>query len=112
MKEMVPTEDGRHILAIYGQYVKVLNKVMRETLPQYWPIGHAIDSDSGYNLALRWTCNLSQFSCVEWSGIAAIAWNKIIHLDFQILCHMDESMTGYKLIIDKMSPDGSCECNK
>ena len=46
---MVPTQDGGHIPAIYGEFVEVLGKEA-ETLVPHRSIDHAIDLEPGYNL--------------------------------------------------------------
>ena len=45
---MVPTQDGGHIPAIYGECVEVLGKEA-ETLVPHRSIDHAIDLEPGYN---------------------------------------------------------------
>jgi len=47
---MVPTDDGGHILAIYGDFMEVFSKAKAETLSPHPPIEHAIDLEPGYNL--------------------------------------------------------------
>jgi len=46
---MVPTDDGGHIPAIYGEFVEVFSKEA-ETLVPHRSIDHAIDLEPGYNL--------------------------------------------------------------
>jgi len=46
---MVPTDDGGHIPAIYGDFVEVFSKEP-ETLAPHRLIDHAIDLQLGYNL--------------------------------------------------------------
>jgi hypothetical protein len=47
---MVPTDDGGHIPAIYGDFVEVISKAKTEALPPHRSIDHAIDLEPGYNL--------------------------------------------------------------
>jgi hypothetical protein len=47
---MVPTDDGGHILAIYGDFVEVISKAKAEALPPHRSIDQAIDFEPGYNL--------------------------------------------------------------
>ena len=48
-KKMVPTGDGRHIPAIYGDVVKVFSKAKAETHPPHRSTNHPIDvKTSGY----------------------------------------------------------------
>ena len=47
---MVPTDDGGHIPAIYGDFVEVYSKTKAGTLPPHWSTDHAIDLEPGYNL--------------------------------------------------------------
>jgi hypothetical protein len=60
---MVPTENGRHILARYGDFVEVFSNAKAETLPLHWSIDHAIDLEPGYNLPYRRIT--IERSCVE-----------------------------------------------
>jgi len=46
---MLPTDDGGHIPAIYGEFVEVFGKEA-ETLVPHPSIDHAIDLEPGYNL--------------------------------------------------------------
>jgi hypothetical protein len=48
MTTMVPTDDGGHIPAMYGEFVEVFSKAKAETLPSHQSI--AIDLEPGYNL--------------------------------------------------------------
>jgi len=57
---MVPTDDGGHILATYGEFVEVFSKDKVETLPPHWSTDHAIDLEPGYNLPYGWIYNLSE----------------------------------------------------
>jgi hypothetical protein len=56
---MVPTDDGGHIPAIYGEFVEGFSKEA-ETLAPHRSIDHAIDLEPGYNLPY-WRIT------VEWS---------------------------------------------
>jgi hypothetical protein len=47
--KIVPTDDGGHIPAIYGEFVEVFNKEA-ETVAPHLSFDHAIDLESGYNL--------------------------------------------------------------
>jgi hypothetical protein len=58
---MVPTDDGGHIPATYGEFVDVFSKDMAETLPPHRSTGHAIDLEPGYNLPYGRIYNLSEF---------------------------------------------------
>jgi len=57
----VPTADGGHIPAIYGDFVEVFSKAMAETLPLHRSTDHAIDLEPGYNLPYGRIYNLSEF---------------------------------------------------
>jgi len=46
---MVPTDDGGHIPAIYGELVEAFSKDA-ETLAPHRSIDHAINLEPGYNL--------------------------------------------------------------
>jgi hypothetical protein len=46
---MVPTDDGEHIPAIYGEFVEVFSKEL-ETLAPHRSIDHGIDLERGDNL--------------------------------------------------------------
>jgi hypothetical protein len=58
---MVPTDDGGHIPAIYGDFVKVLSKTNVETLAPHRSTDHAIDFEPSYNLPYWDIYNLSEF---------------------------------------------------
>ena len=47
---MVPTDDGGHIPAIYGDFVEVNSKAKTEAHPPHRSIDHAIDLEPGYKL--------------------------------------------------------------
>jgi hypothetical protein len=47
--KIVPTDNGGHIPAIYGEFVEVFSN-KTETLAPHWSIDHAIDLDPGFNL--------------------------------------------------------------
>jgi len=51
--KMVPTDDGGHIPATYGEFVEVFSKYRAETLPPHRSTDHAIDFKPGYNLPYR-----------------------------------------------------------
>jgi len=57
---MVPTDDGGHIPAIYGDFVEVISKAKAEALPPH-SIDHAIDLEPGYNLPFGRIYNFSEF---------------------------------------------------
>jgi len=57
---MVPTEDGGHIPATYGEFVEVFSKEKAETLPPHCSIDHAIDLEPGDNLPYGRIYNLSE----------------------------------------------------
>jgi len=61
MTKMVPTDDGGHIPATYGEFVEVFSKEKAETLPPHWSTDHAIDLEPGYNLPYEPIYNLSEF---------------------------------------------------
>jgi len=46
--KIMPTDDGGHILEIYGDFVEVFSKTMAETLPLHRSTDHAIDLEPGY----------------------------------------------------------------
>jgi hypothetical protein len=58
---MVPTDDGGHIPATYGEFVEVFSKEQAETLPPHRSTDHAIDLEPGYNLPYGRIYNLSEF---------------------------------------------------
>jgi len=58
---MLPTDDGGHIPAIYGELVEVFSKPKAETLPRHRSTDHAIDLQPGYNLPYGRIYNLSKF---------------------------------------------------
>jgi len=58
---MVPTDDGGHIEAIYGDFVDGFSKTKAETLPPHQSTDHAIDLEPGYTLPYWRIYNLSQF---------------------------------------------------
>jgi hypothetical protein len=58
---MVPTDEGGHIPAIYGEFVEVFSKDMAETLPPYRSTNHAIYLEPSYNLSYGRIYNLSEF---------------------------------------------------
>jgi len=58
---MVPTDDGGHIPATYGEFVDVFSKESAETLPPHRSTDHAIDLKPGYNLPYGLIFNLSEF---------------------------------------------------
>jgi len=47
--KMVPTDDGGHTPAVYGEFVEVFSKEP-ETLAAHRSFDHAIDLERGYNL--------------------------------------------------------------
>jgi len=47
---MVPTDDGGHIPATYGEFVEVFSKEKVETLLPHWSTDHAMDLEPGCNL--------------------------------------------------------------
>jgi hypothetical protein len=55
--KMVPTDDGVHILATYGELVEVFSQEQVETLPPNRLTDHAIDLEPGYNLPHGRICN-------------------------------------------------------
>ena len=59
--KMVPTDDGGHIPAIYGDFVDVFRKTKAETLPPHRSTDDAIDLEPGYNLPYERIYNLSEF---------------------------------------------------
>jgi len=56
---MVPTDDGGHFPAVYGDFGEVISKAKAEALPPY-PIDHAIDLEPGYNLPFGRIYNFSE----------------------------------------------------
>jgi len=57
---MVPTDDGGHIPATYGEFMEVFSKEKAETLPPHRSTDHAIDLEPGYNLAYWRFYNVSE----------------------------------------------------
>jgi len=51
--QMVPTDDGGHIPAIYGDLLESFSKDAK-TLQLHWSIEHAIDLEPGYQLPYGW----------------------------------------------------------
>ena len=111
----MPTDDGGHLLipAIYGEFVEVFSNEP-ESLAPHRSIDHAIELERGYNLPygritivrsfqlmLSWVERYSR-NCVDKDHVLK---SRIMDLDLEISCHMDESMSGYFLIMDDMSPD-------
>jgi len=68
---MVPSDDGGHIPAIYGDFVQVFTKTKAETLPPPRSNDHALDLEPGYNLPYGQIYNLLEFelttlkACIE-----------------------------------------------
>jgi len=58
---MVPTDDGGHIPATYGEFVEVFSKENVETLPPHRSTNHAIELETGYNLLYERIYNLLEF---------------------------------------------------
>jgi len=58
---MVPTEDGGHIPATYGECMEVFSNGQLETLPPLRSTDHAIDLELGYNLPYGRIYNVSEF---------------------------------------------------
>jgi hypothetical protein len=61
MTKMVPTDNGGHLPAIYGDFVEVFIKTQAETLPPHRSTNHAINLEPGYNLPDGGIYNLSEF---------------------------------------------------
>jgi hypothetical protein len=61
MTKTVPTDDGGHIPAIYGDFVEVFSKTKAETLPPHRSTNYAIDLAPGYNLPYGRILNRSEF---------------------------------------------------
>jgi len=61
MTKKVPTDDGGHIPATYGDFEEVFSKDKAETLAPHRLTDHAIDLEPGYNLPYRRIFNLSEF---------------------------------------------------
>jgi hypothetical protein len=57
----VPTDDGGHIPAIYGDFVEVFSNAKAETLPPHRSTDHSIDLEPGYYLPYGRIYNLSEF---------------------------------------------------
>jgi hypothetical protein len=57
----VPTEDGRHILATYGEFVVGFSKDTTETLPPHWSTWHVLDLEPGYHMPYGRIDTLSEF---------------------------------------------------
>jgi len=58
---MVPSDDGAHILAIYGKFVELFGKPTVETLLPHRSTDHAIDPEPSYKLPYWRIYNLSEF---------------------------------------------------
>jgi len=61
MTKMVPTDDGGHIPATYGDFVEVFSKDKVETLQPHRSTDHAIDLEPSYYLPRRRIYDLSEF---------------------------------------------------
>jgi len=59
--KMVPTDDGGHILATYGQSMEVFSHGEVETLPPHRSTNHAIDLEPSNNLQYGGIYSLSEF---------------------------------------------------
>jgi hypothetical protein len=59
--KMMPSDDGGHILATYGEFVEVFSKDNPETPPPHLSTGHAIDLQHGYSMPCGWIYNVSEF---------------------------------------------------
>jgi len=64
----VPTDDGGHIPAIYGDFLEVFIYGKAETLPPHRSTDHAIDLVHGYNLPYGRIYNLSQFELTTFNA--------------------------------------------
>jgi hypothetical protein len=58
---MVPTDNGGHILATYGEFVEVSSKEKAEKLLPHRSTDHTIDLEPSYNLPYGRIRNLSEF---------------------------------------------------
>jgi hypothetical protein len=56
----VPTDDGGHIPAIYGEFMEDFRKAKPETLPPHRSTDHAVDLEPGYHLRYGRSYNLSE----------------------------------------------------
>jgi hypothetical protein len=61
MTKMVPTDNGGHIPATYGEFVEVFSKEKAETLPPHRSTDRTIDLEPIYNLPYGRIWNLSEF---------------------------------------------------
>jgi len=61
MAKMVPSDNGGHIPAIYGDDVEDFSKAKVETLPPHRSTDHAIDLEPSYKLSFGRIYNLSEF---------------------------------------------------
>ena len=61
MTKIVPTDDGGHIPAIYGELIEVVSKAKAVTVLLHWSTDHAIDVEPGYNLPYVQIYNLLEF---------------------------------------------------
>jgi hypothetical protein len=57
---MLPTDDGGHIPAIYGDFIEVFRNAKAETLPPHRSIDHAINLETSYNLPYGRIYNISE----------------------------------------------------
>jgi len=77
--KMVPTDDGGHIPATYGELMEVFSKDMVETLPLYQSTDHAIDLEPAYELPYGRIYNVSEFKLSTLKGyIEANLANRLI----------------------------------
>jgi hypothetical protein len=58
---MVPTDDGGHIPATYGELVEVFSKEQGESLPPHRSTNRATDLEPGYTLTYGRIYNLLEF---------------------------------------------------
>jgi len=59
--QMVPTDDGCLIPAIYGEFVEVFSKAKVQTVPPHQSTDHAIDLEPSYNVPYWRSYNILEF---------------------------------------------------
>jgi hypothetical protein len=69
---MLPTDDGGHIPAIYGDLMQVFSNAKAETLPPHRLIDHAIDLETGYNLPYGRIYNFSELDGVIFTQLRGL----------------------------------------
>jgi len=98
---MGPTDDGRHIPAIYGEFVEVFTNGMVETLPPLRSTDHAIDLEPDYNLPYGWIYNLLDFELrMLQAYIKANLANRFIQRSSSPILYAKKTHGGVRLCVD------------